>query len=57
MVLGGGVFHNRLLTAQAVTRLERRGLRVLLAQRLPAGDGGVSFGQAAVAAARAGRAS
>lgn len=51
VVLGGGVFHNRLLTHETVARLERRGLRVLLPERLPAGDGGVSFGQAAVAAA------
>ena len=51
VVLGGGVFHNRLLAAATVTLLERAGLRVLTAQRLPAGDGGIAFGQAAVAAA------
>ena len=32
--------------------LDRAGLRVLTPQRLPAGDGGISYGQAAVAARR-----
>jgi hydrogenase maturation factor HypF (carbamoyltransferase family) len=32
-----------------------RGLRVLSPTRLPANDGGVSFGQAVIAAARAAR--
>jgi hydrogenase maturation protein HypF len=52
-VLGGGVFHNRLLLAALGGALEQGGLRVLTPERLPAGDGGISFGQAAVAAARA----
>ena len=47
----GGVFHNRLLLSGTVALLERAGLRVLTAERLPAGDGGIAFGQAAVAAA------
>jgi len=51
VVLGGGVFHNRLLVSGTVALLERAGLRVLTAERLPAGDGGIAFGQAAVAAA------
>ncbi|MDP9345209.1 MAG: carbamoyltransferase HypF, partial [Actinomycetota bacterium] len=51
VVLGGGVFHNRLLAGETMALLEREGLRVLTAERLPAGDGGIAFGQAAVAAA------
>jgi hydrogenase maturation protein HypF len=47
------VFHNRLLATGVIALLERAGLRVLTAERLPAGDGGIAFGQAAVAAATA----
>jgi hydrogenase maturation protein HypF len=50
-VLSGGVFQNRLLLAWTAERLEELGLRVLLPERVPANDGGISFGQAAVAAA------
>ena len=51
-VLSGGVFQNRRLLEAVVAGLERAGLRVLLPERLPPGDGGISFGQAAVAAMR-----
>ena len=51
-VLSGGVFQNRLLLERAVERLGETGLRVLVPERLPPNDGGISFGQAAVAAAR-----
>jgi hydrogenase maturation protein HypF len=51
-VVSGGVFANRRLLEQVTTGLREAGLRVLTAQRLPAGDGGISYGQAAVAAAR-----
>jgi hydrogenase maturation protein HypF len=51
-VLGGGVFQNRLLLEGVAMRLERGGLRVLAPTRLPPGDGGISYGQAAIAAAR-----
>ena len=51
-VLSGGVFQNRTLLAATATALEARGLRVLVPEKLPPNDGGVSFGQAAVAAAR-----
>ena len=55
VVLSGGVFQNRVLLAGTAERLGRAGLRVLVPERLPANDGGIAFGQAAVAAARTGR--
>ena len=54
VVLSGGVFQNRLLLTWTAERLEALGLRVLSPERLPANDGGISYGQAAVAAARIG---
>jgi hydrogenase maturation protein HypF len=51
-VLSGGVFQNRVLLEGVADRLERAGLRVLIPLRLPPNDGGISYGQAAVAAAR-----
>jgi hydrogenase maturation protein HypF len=50
VVLSGGVFQNRLLLERTARRLEADGLRVLLPERLPPNDGGIAFGQAAVAA-------
>ena len=52
-VLAGGVFQNRRLLDRTVRELEARGLRVLVPELLPPNDGGISYGQAAVAAARA----
>ena len=52
-VLSGGVFQNRALLDGVAERLERAGLRVLTPALLPPNDGGISYGQAAVAAARA----
>ncbi len=51
VVLGGGVFQNRLLLEETARRLEAESLRVLIPERLPPNDGAVSYGQAAVAAA------
>ena len=51
VVLSGGVFLNRRLLEGAMTELRRVGLRVLVPERLPPGDGGIAFGQAAVALA------
>jgi hydrogenase maturation protein HypF len=51
-VLSGGVFQNRLLIERTAEALCREGLRVLTPRLLPPNDGGVAFGQAAVAAAR-----
>jgi hydrogenase maturation protein HypF len=53
VVLGGGVFQNRLLLEAVTCRLELRGLRVLSPRLLPANDGGISLGQGAITAARA----
>ena len=55
VVLSGGSFQNLRLLASTTRRLEQRGFRVLSHHRVPPNDGGVSFGQAAVAAARMAR--
>ena len=52
VVLSGGSFQNRLLSERISAGLRGAGLRVLTAERLPSNDGGISYGQAAVAAAR-----
>jgi hydrogenase maturation protein HypF len=52
VALGGGVFQNGRLLTSMVKRLERDGLRVLVPGQLPPNDGCISYGQAAVAAAR-----
>jgi hydrogenase maturation protein HypF len=51
VVLSGGVFQNVRLLVGTSARLEAAGLRVLVPERLPPHDGGISYGQAAVAAA------
>jgi hydrogenase maturation protein HypF len=53
--LSGGVFQNRLLTEALAAGLEAGGFRVLTNRLVPAGDGGISYGQAAVAAVRTNR--
>ena len=52
VVLSGGVFQNRRLLELTTSALRRAGVRVLVPRDVPPNDGGVSFGQAAVAAAR-----
>ncbi|QOV33699.1 carbamoyltransferase HypF [Streptomyces ferrugineus] len=53
--LGGGCFVNRRLLTEVKRRLQAQGLRVLVGGQVPVGDGGISYGQAAVAAARLAR--
>ncbi|MFN2612230.1 MAG: carbamoyltransferase HypF [Solirubrobacterales bacterium] len=50
-VLSGGVFQNRLLLERTAAALTNLGMRVLTPRRLPPNDGGIAYGQAAVAAA------
>jgi hydrogenase maturation protein HypF len=45
--LTGGVFQNRRLLELATAGLEGRGFRVLLPERVPCNDGGLSYGQVA----------
>lgn len=47
---GGGCVVNRLLRTFLKQELEARGFAVLLPKQLPAGDGGLSYGQVVVAA-------
>ena len=54
VVLSGGAFQNRLLLERAWRELGAVGLEVLAPVALPPNDGGISYGQAAVAAAIAG---
>ena len=50
-MLSGGVFQNRRLLGDTAERLEALGLRVLVPERFPPNDGGIAYGQAAIAAA------
>ncbi len=52
VALSGGVFQNRLLLEQLIARLEGMAFQVYINRRVPPNDGGLSLGQAAVAAAR-----
>ncbi|HJV09251.1 MAG TPA: carbamoyltransferase HypF, partial [Acidimicrobiales bacterium] len=54
VALSGGVFQNARLTAVVAGALEAAGLTVLVHRRVPPNDGGISIGQAAIAARRAG---
>ncbi len=51
VALSGGVFQNRILFEGVVADLESRGLQVLTHSRVPTNDGGISLGQAVIAAA------
>jgi hydrogenase maturation protein HypF len=52
VALGGGVFQNARLLSILCRRLSDLGLRVLIPRRLGPNDGAISYGQAAIAAAR-----
>ncbi len=46
VVLSGGCFQNRLLTAQTATLLQEAGFRVYIHEKVPPNDGGLALGQA-----------
>ncbi len=50
--LSGGVFQNRLLATEVMARLEKAGFEPYIGERVPVNDAGISFGQAAIAAAK-----
>jgi hydrogenase maturation protein HypF len=50
--ISGGVALNRIITSAVIDVIEESGLRPLVHREIPPGDGGVSVGQALVAAAR-----
>jgi hydrogenase maturation protein HypF len=52
VVLSGGSFQNLRLLESTRTRLANLGFRVLTHHRVPPNDGGISYGQAAIAARR-----
>ncbi len=52
VILSGGVFANQRLLDAVARGLDAAGLEVLVPRRLPVNDGAISYGQAAVAAAR-----
>ena len=54
VVLAGGTFGNRLLLERVAADLRHAGLGVVIPERLPPGDGAISYGQAAIAAASRG---
>jgi hydrogenase maturation protein HypF len=50
VALSGGVFCNRYLAGRLIKRLKKNGFTVLFNQAVPSNDGGISLGQAAIAA-------
>lgn len=52
VALSGGCFQNALLTELCLDALERQGLQAIWHRHVPPNDGGISLGQAGVAAAR-----
>jgi hydrogenase maturation protein HypF len=52
VALSGGVFQNGLLTPRVLEGLKSTGLRPFIHRRVPTNDGGISLGQAIIAARR-----
>ena len=52
VVLTGGVFQNNVLSCGVAHALSAAGFSVYRHRAVPANDGGIAYGQAAVAAAR-----
>ncbi len=50
VALSGGVFCNRYLSEYLIRLLKKRDFKVLFKTKIPANDGGISLGQAAIAA-------
>ncbi len=55
VALGGGCMVNRILSSTLAESLEALGFEVLLPKNVPPGDGGLSYGQAVIAAVSAAR--
>lgn len=49
VALSGGVFQNRLLSGLTIDQLKEHGFRVFTHSKVPANDGGIALGQAAIA--------
>lgn len=54
VVLSGGVFQNSILLTGLIAALEEKNFNVFSHRQVPTNDGGISLGQAVVAAAKAG---
>ena len=55
VVLSGGVFQNSILLTGLTRALEKKDFKVFSHQQVPTNDGGISLGQAVVAAAKVSR--
>jgi hydrogenase maturation protein HypF len=49
VVLSGGVWKNMALLEKSVNQLQKDGFKVYLHHQVPANDGGIALGQAAIA--------
>ena len=52
VVLSGGVFQNKILSELVISQLKADQFNVILHRKVPTNDGGLSLGQAVIAAAR-----
>ena len=52
VALSGGVFQNSILLTGLIRALEEKNFQVFSHQQVPTNDGGISLGQAVVAAAK-----
>lgn len=53
VALSGGCFQNRVLLEAVIAQMEHKGLKCIAQSVVPSNDGGLSLGQAVIAAARA----